>query len=137
MESHASPEIIDALDAPKTAKRAAKPLATAPGTDKEAPIAKPKSLAAKSRMASSERPARLTPLHRAAKPVTLVSAASRETLAVAAAAGAAKESVIGMRSVTHDNVAQLAYSYWLTRGRQGGNPYDDWIRAEHELRSER
>lgn len=36
---------------------------------------------------------------------------------------------------TFDEVAQLAYSYWEARGFQGGCPEEDWLRAEHELRS--
>jgi hypothetical protein len=34
-----------------------------------------------------------------------------------------------------ERIAELAYSYWLSRGCQHGNPQDDWFRAEHELRS--
>jgi hypothetical protein len=32
-------------------------------------------------------------------------------------------------------VASLAYSYWEARGRQGGSPEADWLRAEQELRT--
>ena len=32
-------------------------------------------------------------------------------------------------------VARLAYSYWESRGRQGGSAQEDWLRAEHELRT--
>ena len=35
----------------------------------------------------------------------------------------------------HERIAELAYSFWLSRGCQDGNPQDDWFRAEHELRS--
>ncbi|HWC97169.1 MAG TPA: DUF2934 domain-containing protein [Candidatus Sulfopaludibacter sp.] len=34
-----------------------------------------------------------------------------------------------------ETVAALAYSYWVARGCQGGSPEEDWLRAEHELRS--
>jgi len=34
---------------------------------------------------------------------------------------------------THDEIAGLAYSYWEARGRQGGSPLEDWLRAEQEL----
>jgi hypothetical protein len=31
-------------------------------------------------------------------------------------------------------IAELAYSYWEARGGQGGSPWDDWFRAERELK---
>ena len=34
-------------------------------------------------------------------------------------------------------VARLAYSYWESRGYQGGSAEDDWARAEAEYRSSR
>jgi len=34
----------------------------------------------------------------------------------------------------HQQVAELAYSYWEARGRQGGSPQEDWFRAEQELK---
>jgi hypothetical protein len=40
------------------------------------------------------------------------------------------------RAVTHDQIAALAYSYWESRGYQGGSQEEDWLRAEHELRGE-
>ena len=38
-------------------------------------------------------------------------------------------------AVTHDEIAQLAHSYWMARGCQGGSSHEDWFRAEVELRS--
>ena len=35
-----------------------------------------------------------------------------------------------------DDIARLAYSYWVARGYQGGSPEEDWLRAEHELRGQ-
>jgi hypothetical protein len=35
---------------------------------------------------------------------------------------------------SHQDIAQLAYSYWLARGCQGGSAEEDWLRAEQELR---
>jgi hypothetical protein len=37
-------------------------------------------------------------------------------------------------SPAHEQIAALAYSYWEARGRQGGSPEEDWLRAERELR---
>jgi len=34
----------------------------------------------------------------------------------------------------HEIVAQIAYSYWESRGCQGGAALEDWVRAEHEYR---
>jgi hypothetical protein len=34
----------------------------------------------------------------------------------------------------HEAIAQIAYGYWEARGRQGGAPLEDWVRAEHEYR---
>jgi hypothetical protein len=31
-------------------------------------------------------------------------------------------------------VAAIAYGYWEARGGQGGDPLQDWVRAENELR---
>jgi Protein of unknown function (DUF2934) len=139
MESQAHPEVIGTKDSPRTAKRDAKPLATAPAPVTETPVPMPKPLTTKSRVSSG--PIGSTPLHRAAKPVTVLAEPTREVpLVMAAAAGAAKESVIDIappRPVCDDDVAKLAYSYWLARGKHGGSPYEDWIRAEHELRSGR
>jgi hypothetical protein len=32
-----------------------------------------------------------------------------------------------------DIVAVTAYGYWESRGRQGGDPMEDWLRAETEV----
>ena len=37
------------------------------------------------------------------------------------------------RTVTHEDIARLAYSLWESRGYQGGSPIEDWLRAEREL----
>jgi len=39
-----------------------------------------------------------------------------------------------VRTPTREEIAALAYSYWEARGRQGGSPWEDWFRAERELR---
>ena len=37
-------------------------------------------------------------------------------------------------SVSHDEIARIAYRYWTERGGQHGNDAADWLRAEQELR---
>src|SRR4051812_1895057 len=34
-----------------------------------------------------------------------------------------------------NEIAALAYSYWIARGYQGGSSEEDWLRAETELRA--
>ena len=36
-------------------------------------------------------------------------------------------------SPTHDEIAQLAYCLYESRGRQEGDQIEDWLRAEQEL----
>jgi hypothetical protein len=40
-----------------------------------------------------------------------------------------------VQSISSDDIATLAFSYWEARGYQGGSPEEDWLRAENELRS--
>ena len=35
--------------------------------------------------------------------------------------------------VPADEIATLAFSYWESRGYQGGSPEEDWLRAENDL----
>lgn len=35
---------------------------------------------------------------------------------------------------SREEIAQLAYRYWESRGSQGGSSEEDWLRAEQELR---
>ena len=39
--------------------------------------------------------------------------------------------------VTHEEIAERAYSYWQSRGCQGGSAEDDWQRALTEIMRER
>lgn len=36
---------------------------------------------------------------------------------------------------TYEQIANLAYTLWEARGCQGGNPEDDWLAAEQQLRT--
>lgn len=33
-----------------------------------------------------------------------------------------------------EEIARMAYGYWEARGRTGGDPLEDWVRAENEYR---
>jgi hypothetical protein len=35
---------------------------------------------------------------------------------------------------THHEIATLAYSYWEAAGRRSGQDWEDWFRAERDLR---
>jgi hypothetical protein len=35
-----------------------------------------------------------------------------------------------------EQIAELAYSFWVERGYQNGSPEEDWLRAERELRAQ-
>jgi hypothetical protein len=61
-------------------------------------------------------------------PETAPSAPRRHKKATPVAA-ASSDSIIST-----EEIAMLAFSYWETRGYQGGTPEDDWFRAESELR---
>ena len=39
----------------------------------------------------------------------------------------------GRRTPTHDEIAQLAFNLYESRGRQDGHDVEDWLRAEEEL----
>ena len=39
----------------------------------------------------------------------------------------------GRRPPTHDEIAQLAFRLYESRGRQDGHDVEDWLRAEEEL----
>ena len=39
----------------------------------------------------------------------------------------------GRPAPTHDEIAQLAYCFYESRGHQDGHAMEDWLRAEQEL----
>jgi len=59
-----------------------------------------------------------------------------KTAAPAAGVGEMTPGVAEM-SADREQIAHLAYSYWEARGREGGSPEQDWLRAEQELRGKR
>jgi hypothetical protein len=80
--------------------------------------------------------------------VSFTEAAGAKTAlkAMAAASGAGAEAFrsdivqsVGQstepRTVSRDEIAALAHSYWLERGGRHGAHEDDWLRAEQELKA--
>ena len=47
---------------------------------------------------------------------------------------ASAANVAPRRDVTREEIAKLAYSYWIARGHSHGGAQEDWLRAEQELR---
>ena len=66
-------------------------------------------------------------------PVTQTTATtSEEVLARASEVGAAGAALSAQP--TYDEIAQVAYERYISRGRSDGRDLDDWIEAERELR---
>jgi hypothetical protein len=67
-----------------------------------------------------------TPRPRSVKPA--------ETSSLSGSAAVAPQPTLA-NAPSRDEIANLAYLYWESRGCQGGSPEEDWIRAERELRT--
>jgi hypothetical protein len=65
-------------------------------------------------------------------PVAVVSAPVVKAPVVEAPAVPAAPQV---KTVSSEEIAKLAYCYWADRGYQGGDPAEDWARAEKTLLS--
>ncbi len=50
--------------------------------------------------------------------------------------GTSESNSTAQRVPTSDEIARLAYAYWVERGCQGGSAEEDWLRAERELRAQ-
>lgn len=71
----------------------------------------------------------------ARKKHTPVSAVAEPASAPAAAAESTVDPTGSVYQPTQEDIAALAYSYWVERGYQGGSAEaeQDWLRAEREL----
>lgn len=47
-----------------------------------------------------------------------------------------KTAIVTEQALSHEDIARLAYSLWEARGRKHGNPEEDWLQAEAELRQQ-
>jgi hypothetical protein len=63
------------------------------------------------------------------------SRANRSTADVEISGNPAAVPVASVIELTNEAVSDLAYSYWIARGCQGGSAEEDWLRAERELRA--
>ena len=106
-KSNPSEPVVSANAAPSARKARTK-------TSEKAPVAR----AAKHSKAVVEEPVSAPSV---AAPVVVTPVASEPVIAAP------------VKSVSHEEIATLAYCYWADRGYQGGNPQEDWARAEKAL----
>jgi hypothetical protein len=134
------------MQSKKTAKKSPKTTEEAVIVPETNPVAELKA-ARPSRSAKNaeKKPETATPskTHRKASPVSAPAVSpepANPVKVMAAAAGAEIAAVdspiidpVGTLTVPTEEVARLAYSYWVARGYSHGSHEDDWIRAEQEL----
>lgn len=73
---------------------------------------------------------------KAAKPPAKTAAkkATAPRSAKPAETGRGKSAGKSKQPVTHEQISQLAYQYWLERGRPDGFHHEDWLKAEKALK---
>jgi hypothetical protein len=70
------------------------------------------------------------------KPTTrkkTTSASASAPTSIASKRKAAPKAALVTKSVSHDEIANLAHRFWNERGRQHGHDAEDWLRAEQAL----
>jgi Protein of unknown function (DUF2934) len=77
------------------------------------------------------------PPARAAKPKTPRVRAAKHSKTVSTEVVAHMEIHMDVQTASREAIAQIAYSYWEARGYQHGGDLEDWVRAEHEYRSQK
>jgi hypothetical protein len=77
------------------------------------------------------------PRRRSAAPRSKAASAARNTYTTPQTESPAPSPVAtsAYTEPTYDEIASLAYSYWVSRGCQGGSPEEDWLLAEQALRT--
>lgn len=81
----------------------------------------------------AKKPVSSSPAKKAAPAKVVASTPVRNSpVPKAAPAKAAVPKVASRKEVTHDDIARRAYEIWCSG--QGGSEYDNWVRAEKELR---
>jgi hypothetical protein len=65
--------------------------------------------------------------------------AKPRTTSASAKKSVAKKEAVGKpqtaKTPSREAIAKLAYRYWKERGEQNGQDWQDWLRAERELKS--
>ena len=122
-----SEPVVSANAAPSARKARTKTSAKAPGAR-----------AAKHSKAVIEEPVSAPSLD---APVEPVSAMPEETVVAVAAVETVVEPIsveqpvakATLNAVPQEEIAKLAFCYWMDRGCQGGDAHEDWVRAEQTL----
>ena len=70
----------------------------------------------------------------AATPKPATAASHKHTTKKASQQAETNESPV--RTISSEEIARLAYSYWEARKFAPGSPEEDWLRAEQQLRAE-
>lgn len=143
------PEKSLSVETPKPGKRSAN--AGGPSESKLIAKSAPKPVAQPS-AATSDKAAPKTTHHRATKHTAAKPAVDAQVSEPIESQGAIEPALFAMaaavgvsegihpqapREITHREIAELAYSYYIARGYQSGNQQEDWLRAERELRLRR
>jgi hypothetical protein len=68
------------------------------------------------------------------KPAAMLTQPASEEEVATPVVSVVSEAVITGYLPSHKEIAALAYTYWEERGYAHGNPDQDWLRAESELR---
>jgi len=108
-------------------------MATRKNPEKDVVLSSASAASARSRRArTTARPQHSAP----ATETPVTSTAVRETGAAGVETSAYANTVVVERELAHEDIARLAYALWEARGCQMGNPEEDWLRAEQQLRTE-
>jgi len=136
-----SEPVVSANAVPSTRKAGSKTSAKAPGAraakHSKAVVEEPATVP------SVAAPLAVSPVasSSAAAPAVALAPAAPEPVAIVApvvgevSTPAAVNAVSKPVAVSQEEIAKLAYCYWADRGYQGGNPEEDWARAEKTLLS--
>lgn len=90
-------------------------------------------MAKKPNLSPESAPSRVTSSSKASKPAPKHQKA--KSAAPSTPSNPVGQPAVPTFTITREDIATLAFSYWERRGYQGGSSQEDWDRAERELRS--